>query len=811
MNRKLIALAVLMFMTSPGVTFEASLVTSNGTSPVLDTDRTSDFNGFFSGFPEEFSAPENVGSFSFRDQSIENPDMFLNLSGNSSVLQGNEIQLYYTSKSGNITEPVLIEPVTVPSFTGDYVMLDLEISAFSSINPGRLRAGIIEKKYNKTGNSTELISKDVTNLSSTGGLMDGNFSIVPSIQSVAGKTKLEVDEVFNGTNHTLYTEENGQEVLISVTREGEILDEMRAEVGKQKAFNFTFSGGEEVFVNGILSLETKSVGKCETITDNDFYYLLNSSQFNVEPENGSCLKIEDTNNAIVDFANKTIDGTGNQSENETSCAVRLSNTSDVTVKNPRVQQFDRGICLYSTESTLISGTSAKENNLGIYMNNSTAEIREIGLKNQDSEIKGVNTSVFNMTDVDFDTGNISGGAEDLKIRNVYNPPPPPEDDLKNISQWINISETKPSGHVTDLGFHYAPVSETNVNPLYMYKFDLKENTSGNTTESYWESKNLSIVKKPTEKVILKPGSIGDFSVFGVYGEEIKGDPGNNDTEEGGQRGGSEAPGSGQAEGGAGGGLRPEPEPEPEPTPVELNLSLEEEYMEIEQGGTKPVNFSVENVGDVAASDVYVEARVDPGWETGRQDYSNIPPGRNLRDNILLSVYQSEILGNYTIPVEARSSTGSTLDTDYLTIGVVPRTKTRDLQIVQGPTFLSLEAGEETSVGFLLENTGDFRLENITASVRNAPDCIESASGSQDLQIGERKNVEYSFETKNTEGTCTGVVLFSSNQEQNLGFTPVRMEIKEPSIVEKLTTNILPALTLVWTLLTIYWVRRRFYE
>jgi len=936
--RKTIFLGALIFIIAGlGTSFSGNLITSNGTETDLFFDQTNNYSGFYDGFPGDFEQPENVGSFSFRDQSIVNEKLYLQLERIENNITGENIQLYYSSKNGSISEPLLTQSVYVDNYSGDSVVLDVDISAFDAVFPGKVYAGFPEREtepgatftsspgsenYTHTfsvkidqetdgesldGFRAEFDSSKVENLSQddlesvtiekdrddvnalddvsnlsitdegktvyiefsgsynifagdnvtvsygsakdavaeevsradvnpsskgseytylsapgetvvidgpfnltevTGTVMDGNYTVTPSIRSVQGKTKINIDEVFDSEGNRIHDGRSiSKPLIVGVERNEELLDAKKVKLGEEETFNFTFSGGEKVFINGILGLETRSVSGCETINEKDFYYLLNESSFNTDNgENGSCLEVSDVNNTIVDFANSTIDGDENSSMKNNSCALRIRNTDGITLKNPRVQQFARGICVEDSTNTLITGTSSKENRLGIYLNNSSAEIEDISLKNEDSEIDAVDNSVANMTDVDFETADISGVGHDVRMKNVLNPPPDPNGSV-NMSQWINITKTDSSGKVEDIGFNYPPLSESDINPLFMYKFDLVDSTNGSRE---WTYENLSIVKRPSERIIMRQGEIDEFSVFGIYGEEIQGNGTGNSPGEG---AGNNPDGTGNQGPGdaAGGGTTPRPQPEPEPTPIELNLSLTEESVSIQQGGTSGINFSIQNIGEVDSPSVYVESETQLGWQSGRQDFEEISEGEQVPGNILLDVYQDEVPGTYSVPVEVRSQSGSTLDTEFLEVEVLPRRELRDISVVEAPTFLNLESSDSRELGFLIENSGDYALENVTLEVRNAGNCIQSSEGSHNFEIGERKNVEYTLRTGSQEATCTGVFVFHSQNGENLGINPVRISVAEPTLIERLTTNVLPGLFLLWTLFTAYWVRRRFYE
>ncbi|MEF8880839.1 MAG: hypothetical protein V5A72_03345, partial [Candidatus Nanohaloarchaea archaeon] len=189
----------------------------------------------------------------------------------------------------------------------------------------------------------------------------------------------------------------------------------------------------------------------------------------------------------------------------------------------------------------------------------------------------------------------------------------------------------------------------------------------------------------------------------------------------------------------------------------------------------------------------------------------VSEGDELTDDILLDVYENEVTGTYQVPVKVKTETGITVDSQTLDVEVLPRQNIRNLNIVESPTFPKLESGDTEEVGFLVENTGDYDLADVSLEVRNADKCIESASGTYNFSKGERKNVKFDIETNSEEGRCTGVFVLNSEEGTELDFTPAQIQIVEGSLINRLTTNLLPIIVVIWTLFTVYWIRRRFYE
>ncbi|MEF8880780.1 MAG: hypothetical protein V5A72_03045, partial [Candidatus Nanohaloarchaea archaeon] len=522
-------LSILIFN---GASLEASIVTEDGSTPDLEFDAEDNTSMFFNGFPDGFEQPEQAGSFSFRDNSLVNPNLFLNLTGDGSDIEGEEIQIYYASPSGNTSISLMPETIYISEFNGSSKLIDIDLSAFDALYPGKMFVGIaeeevsFEKPLNESTNITETVTEtrgpfNLTEINSS--IMDGNYTVYPSIQSVKDQTLIKVKNIYDSQDNLIHHNRKFQKsAIMTIERQDKVLDSKKISPGSIEGFNFSFKGGEEVYVNGILSLKTKGVSECETIDNEDFYYIINSSTFN--SDNKSCIEVSNVTDTVVDFANTTVDGDGNASMSNGSCAININNTRGISLKDPRVQEYDRGICISNSQDTLIQGEASRENNLGIYMSNSTSEIREISLKNENAEIEAEENSSANLTGVKFETADITALANDVRMKNVFEPPPDPDWAI-NITQWINVTKTDEAGNVKDLGFNYQPLSETDINPLYMLKYDLVRNSSSNTTnetELDWTYENLSINKDPAERIIVKPGKLEEFSIFGVYGERVEG-------------------------------------------------------------------------------------------------------------------------------------------------------------------------------------------------------------------------------------------------------------------------------------------------
>jgi hypothetical protein len=529
------------------------------------------------------------------------------------------------------------------------------------------------------------------------------------------------------------------------------------------------------------------------------YFILNSSRFNVNPDmprggRNSCVTIQDSEDSYIDFSNNTLDAFLNHSgsEREDDCGLTVNDSVNIHVDDSRVTQFNRGICIMDSSRTSISGTHTTGNDIGAYMKNSSSEVRNIKMRNNLSEVRSLNGSQLEFERMDLKTSKLNGSGSDLEIDDVQNPPSAPEG-LKALSEWAKITATDNMSSMSRIGFRYYPEdSEPGIGSVQFYKIDREGGSL--------EYQNISDLKIDADKnLIYTDGNFNNFSTFGLFTEEDE-EP---DQGEGGGGGGS----GGGGGGGGGGGLPGLPGTSPEPGEVKLNLSLKPSSVTLQQGETGEVNFSLDNYGEVAAEDIYVTGLVRDGWSSGRQDFGNISPGSTVSDSILVEVYQSEIPGNYSVPVEIRDGNGTIYDRESINVVVEPRKRIRDLRVVEGPTFLTVTSGSTQEIAFLLRNTGDYDLEGVSPEARNLEECVESIEGENPLEEGEISSLDFEMEINDSTGRCVGIIAFNSEKGDKLAIKPVRINVVKPTILEQVRGYILPLLVLIWTLFTIYWLWR----
>jgi len=435
------------------------------------------------------------------------------------------------------------------------------------------------------------------------------------------------------------------------------------------------------------------------INETGYYYVINESAWNL---NKSCLRVENVSNIVVDFANKTIDGDAsvNGSYKPNTCGITVMNSANLTLKDVRAQQFNRGVCIINSENIKIFGTDSKANEEGIYVKNSTAKISGIWLNNTKSEITLEDNSLAKLNNIHLLTANISAETKDVKVKNVFNPPKDPPG-MMNISQWVNISKNG-DAWLDEIKFHFSLPNEEGAIPKTIYKFD------GLYVNGTWQNESwVQLVPSYVDVInryIFSPLNITNFSIFVPFGEKV------NHTQP-----------------------VPKPKPTPSPSavsggppeaiPPKLNLTLLNKTITLQQGETGKIFFNISNNGEADVFDVRVDAQVRKGWERTFKDFDVVKKGETKTDNLLISVYENEVPGVYWVPIKAMLRNNNvTVDVKLLKVIVTPRKRVARIDILEIPPFLSLTELSSQSVAVLIKNTGDYDLNDLHLKIENGDKC-----------------------------------------------------------------------------------------
>ena len=743
---------------------EVNLVFENGSVATLYYDR---YNS-------------TLGSFSYKDNSIRNPNVLVNVCEIPESFVGKFIDLMYSTESGNLTQSVLTLKPMITNVSSNCSLVDVDISAFEALFPAVPFARIYA--INGSNITTLWFGK----LNQT---FNGSYLLGVSIDDVDKKTMLVVRKIFdeNGTEENQTERVNKENLFITIALDGHYVAEGRTAPNKVIAFDYMFTSNETVYVNGIPSLRVKAFDPCGVINETGYYYVLNRSAWNV---NDTCVVVENTDNIVLDFANRTVDGDANTTVNQTKCGIIIRNSYNITLKDVRVQEFYRGVCIVNSSGIQIIGKSDQYNLQGIYVYNSTARVSGIKLYNNESEILAKSKGYVNLYKTAFQTANVSGHFFDVVMRNVFNPPPDPEG-LKNIGQWVSINKTEEDAWIYRIGFNFVLPKPTKAIPKTIYKID-GELVNGTWKNLNWTQLNPTYVDVANREIFALL-NVSDFSIFAPYAEKIEPEQ------------------------------VPTPQPQPVPTPSaqivgtqeqvvppKLNLTLETYEVVVQQGETVGVKFNLTNEGDIAVAGPFVTADVRKGWKVGEAYFTAISPGETKNGTVYLTVYENEIPGTYFVPVKAvLSENNVTVDVEILKVIVIPRRRVAKIDVLEVPPFLSLPELTSFDVAVLVKNSGDFDLHNLKIIAQYADDCIERIEGSYSLKVGEEKSLVYTFHTKKAPSRCKAILVFKSD-EGLVGFAPVIIQIVPQRFLGLIEFKWLYVILIIWSIATAYrvWKVRR---
>ncbi len=772
-EKLIISLIFLLIILPVGFSVNISLVYYNGTLANLSYDRIN----------------ATLGSFSYKDNSIVNPNVYLKICGLNQTMNSTFVDFLYSSEDGNISISILTQRPQIYNITNNCTLIDIDISAFKALYPAIPFVAIY--KLNETSYFSNETNQTVTNVSLeriyfsklNNTWLKGSYLVGVDIDDITKQTFLTVQKIFD-QNKTQIVNSTKPYLIFTIVLDGNAIKEKVGRPRVPVVFNYHFTSSEVVYINGIPSLRVKVIPPCTIINETGYYYIINSSAWNL---NSSCLRIENVSNIVVDFANKTIDGDAsiNGSMRKNLCGITVKNSANLTLKDVRAQQFFNGVCVFNSQNIKIFGTQAEANVEGIYIKNSSVRISSIWLKNNDSEIFAKENSLLQLSNVHFATANLSATTKDVIIKNVFNPPKDPEG-LINISQWINITKNGESW-IDTLTFHFIFPNPQGILPKTIYKFEGRW-INGSWQNESWEALYPTYVDVPN-RMIFSPINLTNFSIFIPYGEKV------NIT-------------------------KPKPTPTPAPSaitggapqaiPPKLKLELMNKTITIQQGATGEVWFNLTNIADVDISDVRVDAQVRRGWKRTFKDFDVVRKGESKIDKLLISVYENEVPGVYWIPIKAMLKQNNvTVDIKLLKVIVVPRKRIARVDILEIPSFLFLPEYSSSSVALLVKNTGDYDLKKVWLVIENGENCISKIDGVHSLKVGEKKSISFTLHTKGAHTKCDTVFVLQS-EKGPVALYPVIIEIR-PSLKARSLfyfIKLLPILLVIWSIITIYVWRKK---
>ncbi len=768
----LISSTIIVITTQEGLAFiNSSVVLRNGTHiSTLRYDNNSTYN---------------YTSYSYKDNSVVNPDAYLKICTNESY-EGKYAALAYSSTNCNTTLPLLVLPVKLDGFQYNCTQVDIDIASYRAFYPGvpyllisnTTSFGFYGEESsnqestqgsNSSNQSNQINTSQIVYCSRLNTTFNGSYDVSVSVDDIDGVITFSIRKVFDDSG-SLITLVRRALVVELINGSNYSLGTRVITPSETARYNYTFKGHEKFYVNGLLSLEIIPFDPCGVINQSG-YYMLNSSSWNV---NDSCVIVENVTDVVINFANKTVDGDAesNGSLKNNTCAVIIRNSANVSIHDLRTEQFMYGLCVFNSSSVSVSGTYDKENVKGVYIVNSSGiTVSNLEMSNNDSEILLHNAAAeFNRIEVP--SANFSLVTRDTFVKTVSDPPQEPEG-LINISQWLLVNRSLTTAWAV-VKFHYTKPLPNNVleATLDIYKYN---------------GSNWSSVPSYTDKIrkVIYTDNISTFSIFAPLGEEINmsGTP---------ETPPPPPPSSGTLEQKITQQLVP-----PRVRPPKLRLKLYNKTVRVQQGGTVLVGFNLTNVGD-SVTDVMVKAFVKKGWKTVPIKFERINSRETKNGTIYIKVYENEIPKSYLVSVSAIVKGNMTVDTETLRVIVVPREKLARLEIIEAPPALTLIEKRWHKIPVLVENNGDFNLTNITMRIEYADECIEKVEGKYNLSINERKSIVYRVKTKRAFKTCEGVLVLTSS-EGGVAFTPIRIDVVPRRFGKP---RIMPILFLILTILSI---------
>ncbi len=751
----------------------------------------------------DFDNTTNFTSYSYKDNSLINPNAFVKICGsiNGESLKGKFVEIAYTNQNCSEVIPLSVLASRIQSVGNDNCsIVDIDLASYNALYPGRISLLILNssklystvnkiKTLNTTGNftnnqtnqTTEQTTEEPSNVEYCGRMnasLNGSFKLDVSVDDVQGTVSFRLKEVRDENGKQIDFSNNYGHLVVSLeNKDNQTIGTEIIKPLDTATFNYTFVGGEKVYVNGLLSLRIITFNPCGRLNESG-YYLLNASAWN---KNSSCIIIENMSKITLNFANKTIDGdgAGNGSLKNGSCAIIIKNSKNITINDLRTEQFNYGLCIYNSTSVNVEGTYDKANINGARVENSNdVKISKIKINNSNFEIYTINSTI-NLNKLESPSANFSLKAHDITIKTVRNPPKQPEG-LMNISQWLTVKNSSDKSW-SIITFHYTKPLPHNVleATLDLYKYDY--NTNG--TNGTWYP-----VPSYTDKInkMIYSINITNFSVFVPLGEEVVAKPKNPPPT---------PPTTGHIQQKVVETMMNVP---PQPRTPKIKLRLLNHTIRVEQGQSAYVKFNVTDLGETILN-VIVKANISrPGWKSPPAVIKEIKRYQTVNGSLYLKVYDNEIPGTYFVPVIAKVS-NMTLDTDLLKVIVTPRGMLARMKIIEAAPKVTFVENRWHEFPVLVKNNGDYNLTNITLHFDYAKDCIESTQGTYNLSIGEQETFKYRVKVKKAYQSCDAIMILKSNQGA-IAFAPIVIEVVPQRFGG---VKILPIIFAIFTALSIF--------
>jgi hypothetical protein len=755
------------------------------------------------------------GSNSYMDFSPTNPNAFLYLC-HPGLNVSQRVDLAYFSESRNLTDSVLnYQPsvFAVDEYTdgnGTYYCskIDVDISSVNALYPGEILARI----YTSNLSEVYMLDKLTQNLS---GRYTVGVSVIGPPKTFYITPKIAYDDlgaqIYRYEPHLLLS-------LVNSTHDS--LVEGKVGLGNSVEYLGQFRGGEQVYVNGLLSLEIRMYNPCDPLNESG-YYIMNYSLFNLSD---TCINISHSSEIVLNFGDELLDGDNldNGSMRDNVCAINIENSYNITLEDMMAQQFHKGICI--TNSTVyIFGLGLTYNDIGAFViENSTVIVVDLKLSNNESEIAAYNNSLLRVYSANLSTARIKTDFRDSIVRSVFDPPPPPN--LTDIGQWVQYEKTSPDAFAQINFFYPDPIPNGVVaDNISIYRhngvrvfinesyFDESLNQTINSTGWTWVNGSwlpIYTLISPSQRLIISP-NMSNYSVFAPFGYERPPEPEPEPLPVP-----TPTPESGASSGTGGGGTTPTKPGEEEMQRFLANLKLDlslPDNVTLMQGEPGKVYFNLTNKGNSTVYDITVNPKVFQGWEKTNTSIPYISPGVTLNDYFNMAPYEKALAATYYVPVTVSvigpGNQTVTVIERLLKVFVIPRGDLARMRVLEYSPTIEMPPDSSMNVSFIVENVGDMDLNNITVRF-NPTDCLRGVIGVNSIKKGEVKVISYQVLSKNN-GICDVNFEFYSNNKM-VGFVPLTFDINPRHITTGalIKRYILILLLTGWTILTAYVLNRR---
>jgi len=788
----------------------------------------------------------HYGSNSYMDYSKTNPNVWLNLC-HPNLNVGDKIDFVHMSENGSIiasTLNFLPQVVSTTNYTTleDYecTNIDIDFSSIYSVFPGYIYPVIVPENIDYSRDNYDLSEIDI--LTNYSFLFNGSYELGVDVVGPPKKYIITVSNVYDENQTEFIDIANTYMWIMSlINSSNETLTEKLVKPGQYLPYEGNFVGGEQVYVNGISSLEIINYDPCTPINSSG-YYIMNDTAWNL---NQTCVIINNSQNIVINFVNEIIAGDGNLtfgSKKEDECAVVIQNSQNIVLENFKAQEFYYGVCIKNS-TTKVFGTAASYNLHGAKIEGgSVVNLVDVYFGNNNSEIYSIEDSQVNLTHVNFSTADVKSNFKNIMVRSVQDPPDLPDiENIQDISQYIEYISTQENSIAT-MGFYYGEPLPNNMslgnisiyqrhgervlhnetNTTYYFNATLNQTVNITTNiETYeWEDGNwteLDTLIAPAVSTILHGNpnqgiiTITNFSVFAPLGF-----PNSTDTQEEPTPEPEPKPKPKPSGGGGSGGggtpqdsVKKEVPLEADPEVIELELVLIDKNITLTQGEPGEIRFNISNKGDIFVESVVVGPEVSRGWDYTNYTIELLPGGGNAIGTFQIAPYEKSVARDYYIQVRA-----SVIDDDKtiklvsetLKVKVLPRGNLARLRVLEYPPEVLVNPFSKLDISFLTENIGDLDLPNVSIKLEPS-DCILDIQGDYDLDWKETKSMNYQF-SFGDKSICDYNIKFYSNEDL-VGFLPIKFVVRQKTWRdEPVKTSIVLLMIIGWTVLTAWIIAKK---